>query len=59
MFRITSLLLNHGEAPMAIIYRLVSHFRMILIVKDMLNQGYSEKQIRERLKAHPYTISRF
>jgi DNA polymerase-3 subunit delta len=50
--------LTMGEAPMAILYRLVNHFRMILIAKDMLNQGYSEKQIRERLKAHPYTISK-
>lgn len=50
--------LTMGEAPMAIIYRLVSHFRMILIAKDMLNDGYSEKQIRERLGAHPYTVSK-
>lgn len=50
--------LTMGEAPMAIIYRLASHFRMILIAKDMLEQGFSEKIIRGRLGAHPYTVSK-
>lgn len=47
-----------GEPPLKLLYLLVRQFRLILISKDMVSQGYSEKQIREKLQAHPYVVSK-
>jgi DNA polymerase-3 subunit delta len=47
-----------GEAPMKLIYLLVRQFRLILMAKDMIGQGYSEKQIKEKLQVHPYVMSK-
>jgi len=47
-----------GEAPLKLIYLLVRQFRMILIAKDLTNQGYSEKQIKEKLRTHSFVVSK-
>ncbi len=50
--------LASGEAPMKLIYLLVRQFRLILIAKDLLNQGCTEKQIKEKMDVHPYVVKK-
>ncbi|MFZ7103334.1 MAG: DNA polymerase III subunit delta [Peptococcaceae bacterium] len=47
-----------GEVPLKLIYLLVRQFRMILIAKDLAEQGYSEKQIREKLQVQPFVAGK-
>lgn len=47
-----------GEAPLKLIYLLVRQIRMILIAKEMVSQGYSEKQVREKLQVQPFVVSK-
>lgn len=50
--------LDTGEAPMKLVYLLVRQFRMILIAKDLINQGYPDKQVREKLEVAPFVVSK-
>ncbi|SMB90832.1 DNA polymerase III, delta subunit [Desulfonispora thiosulfatigenes DSM 11270] len=50
--------LSMGEAPLKLIHLLVRQFRMIIIAKDLLTTGYSEKQIREKLEQAPFIVSK-
>lgn len=49
--------LSMGEAPLKLVYLLVRQFRMIIIAKDLLTIGFSEKQIREKLDQAPFVVS--
>lgn len=44
------------EKPIALIALLAFQFRIILQVKLLKQKGYSEYQMREKLKVHPYVI---
>lgn len=50
--------LANGEAPLKLIYLLVRQFRMMLIAKDLMQQGYSEKTIREKLEVPPFVVNK-
>ncbi|HHY06361.1 MAG TPA: DNA polymerase III subunit delta [Clostridia bacterium] len=47
-------LLTIGEIPTRIIYMITRQFRLILLVKDLGQKGYTEKEITAKLKLHPY-----
>ncbi|MFZ5946014.1 MAG: DNA polymerase III subunit delta [Bacillota bacterium] len=47
-----------GEAPLKLIHLLVRQFRMIIIAKDLVSQGFSEKQIREKLQVQPFILGK-
>lgn len=47
-----------GEAPLKIIALLVGHFRRIILLKDLKSQGYSDEQLKEKLKLHPFVMSK-
>jgi len=47
-----------GEAPMKLLSLLVRQYRLILAAKDMVSQGFSEKQIRERLSIQPFVLNK-
>ncbi|KJS87230.1 MAG: hypothetical protein JM58_05040 [Peptococcaceae bacterium BICA1-8] len=47
-----------GEAPMKLLGLLVRQYRLILAAKDMISQGFSEKQIREKLSIQPFVLNK-
>lgn len=49
--------LTMGEAPLKLVFLLVRQFRMIIIAKDLLATGFSEKQIREKLGQAPFVVT--
>lgn len=50
--------LTMGEAPMKLLSLLVRQYRLILAAKDMVSQGFSEKQIREKLSIQPFVLNK-
>ena len=52
----TSLIM--GEVPMKLISLLIRQYRLILAAKDMVSQGFSEKQIREKLSIQPFVLKK-
>lgn len=47
-----------GEAPLKILALLVRHFRLLIIMKDLKNKSYSEAEIKEKLKLHPFVVTK-
>lgn len=45
-----------GEEPIGLIALLAFQFRIILQVKLLKQKGYTEYQMRQKIKAHPYVI---
>ena len=50
--------LVQGEAPLKILFLLVRQFRQLLLIKDLNDQGYLEAEIKNRLKVHPYVVTK-
>ncbi|UCZ54477.1 DNA polymerase III subunit delta [Bacillus shivajii] len=49
-------LLKQKEDPIKIVSLMVRQFRILYQVKQMSQQGYSQKQIASQLKLHPYVV---
>jgi DNA polymerase-3 subunit delta len=49
-------LLKLNEEPVKILSLLASQFRLLYQVKELSKQGYSQQQIANHLKIHPYRI---
>lgn len=49
-------LLKQKEAPLKIMALMVRQFRILYQVKQLIQQGYSEKIIASQLKLHPYVV---
>ncbi|MFA9558802.1 DNA polymerase III subunit delta [Evansella sp. AB-rgal1] len=49
-------LVKQKEEPLKIIALMVRQFRILYQVKQMTQQGYSQKQIAGQLKLHPYVV---
>ncbi|MGI6224654.1 MAG: DNA polymerase III subunit delta [Peptococcales bacterium] len=47
-----------GESPMKILSLLVRQYRLIFAAKDMVSQGFSERQIREKLAIQPFVLAK-
>lgn len=55
-FRILHILIDSGEDPYKILFMIVRHFRILIQVKDLLEQNYNKGEITSTLKQHPYVI---
>jgi DNA polymerase-3 subunit delta len=51
-------LMAMGEPPLRILHMIARQFRLILLVKDLVQRGAAEKQITAELKLHPYVTSK-
>lgn len=51
-------LLALKEPPMRILYMLARQFKLLFEVKDLVNRGYSKKQITEEKGIHPFVASK-
>lgn len=49
-------MLATGASPVYIFFMIVRQFRLMLHAKDLLNEGFSEKQAATRLRLHPYAF---
>jgi len=49
-------MLATGVPPVYIFFMIVRQFRLMLHVKDLLNEGFSEKQAASQLQLHPYAF---
>ncbi|WLR44003.1 DNA polymerase III subunit delta [Bacillus carboniphilus] len=49
-------LLKNNEEPIKILALLVSQFRLIYQVKELMKQGYGQNQVAGQLKVHPYRV---
>lgn len=49
-------LIKNKEEPIKMIALFARQFRLMLCAKELNRIGYSERQIAEQLKAHPYSI---
>ena len=47
-----------GEAPLKILALLVRHFRLLLMMKDLKTKGYTDNEIKDRLKLHPFVVTK-
>lgn len=47
-----------GESPFRLLDFLSWHFHNLLLVKDYRSMGYSEGEIKEKTKLHPYVIKK-
>lgn len=54
--RIYEELIKNGEENIKILISLANEFRLIYQTKNLLLNGYNEKQIADKLKIHPYRI---
>lgn len=50
------ILLESGEDLMKVFFMLVRHFRILIQVKDLKNQGLQRQAIISKLKQHPFVI---
>lgn len=48
--------INDKGEPAILLSNIASQYRLILSVKNLLKEGYSEKNIADELKIHPYRI---
>lgn len=48
--------INKREEPAILISNIASQYRLILSVKNLLREGYSEKEIADNLGIHPYRV---
>lgn len=48
--------INKREEPAILISNIASQYRLILSVKNLLKEGYSEKEIADNLGIHPYRV---
>jgi DNA polymerase-3 subunit delta len=55
-FQLLSDLQKNKEEPVKILSLLARQFRIILLAKDALKNGYSERDIASQLAVHPYVI---
>jgi DNA polymerase-3 subunit delta len=51
-------LLATGEIPVRIVFMIARQFRLILLVKDLRQRGYPEKEVTAKLKIHPYVTGK-
>lgn len=51
-------MLDAGEPPVYILFMLARQYRLILAVKSLLSQGFSEKQIQGKLSLHPFALKK-
>lgn len=51
-------LIKNGEEPIKLIIILANQFRMIYQTKKLYSKGYSEANIAQKLKVHPYAIKK-
>ncbi len=49
-------MLKVNEEPLKIVILLASQFRLMYQAKELVKKGYSEKNISELLKVHPYRV---
>ena len=49
-------MLKVNEEPLKIVILLASQFRLMYQAKELAKKGYSEKNISEVLKVHPYRV---
>ncbi|WP_078556668.1 DNA polymerase III subunit delta [Bacillus alkalicellulosilyticus] len=49
-------LLRQKEDPIKIIALLARQFRIVYMVKELVKQGYAQKQIASQIKIHPYAV---
>lgn len=47
-----------GEPPLKILAMLVRHVQNLILVKDLRGQGFTDSEIREKTKLHPFVIKK-
>ncbi len=57
LFELRNLLVT-GEPAVRILFMIARQFRLILMVKDLEQRGFSEKQITAELSLHPYVTGK-
>ena len=48
--------ISNKEEPAILLSNLASQYRLMLSVKNLIKEGYSEKNIADELKIHPYRV---
>lgn len=47
-----------GEPVIKIVFMIARQFRLLLMAKDLIGQGYSEKAVASQLQIHPYVAQK-
>ena len=56
IFQKLSKFTSRKEEPTILLSNLASQYRLMLCVKNLIKEGYSEKNIADELKIHPYRV---